>query len=158
MRYITLASLVLLTSSTVAAQHVDLTTLPLASGDRIQVTLNGIHIAGRIAEILPTRLVLDQTIIEVSTIERIDKVGDPLTNGIYWGAALGLWTSSATLPGHLITNAVGGAYCRDGGTKIVCIAAFTAASAAVGGLIDRARVGRATIFVQPSRLGVTLRW
>ena len=65
---------------------------PLAPGDRVDVTDDRHTIRGRIAELTSDSLVLvnddGRRRLPLPSVQRIDRVGDPLWNGTAIGAAL----------------------------------------------------------------------
>ena len=89
---------------------------------------SGTTIEGRLTAIDPGTLGIDGVTLESASIIRVDRVGDPIWNGLAIGAAFGALVaipSRPTLAGGTVTAAI---------------------FSAIGGTIDQAIVGRKTVY------------
>jgi hypothetical protein len=137
------------------------TGIPVKAGDTVTVVAtDGAQITGRISEVARRFLIVAGQHIAPERALRIERVGDPIWNGVRNGALFGLAFFKLTFPGALIMNA---AIDRDcvADRRLSCVVAMVGASAAIGGLSDKLRVGRKTVFlngaVQQPRLSVAPR-
>ena len=120
--------------------------IELSVGDPVVISRpDAADVVGRISLISDTHLIVKGHQIEPTPDLHIDRFGDPVVNGLYRGAAIGLMVGRVTLPGQLMMNAAFGATCHERG-RLRCIAGITAVSAALGGVVDRLRVERTRVF------------
>jgi hypothetical protein len=113
-------------------------------GDDVEVTSrSGETVRGRVAEISGTTLRMygsrgTTDVVEADTL-RIDRLGDPIRQGLGIGAAVGGGVGAAMVAGC-------GGYCDGGGKKAGVVLAAAGIGAGIGALVDLAIRGRTRVF------------
>lgn len=123
-----------------AQGQTDFAATTLEPGDDVRVTQpSGLQLNGVVTGVSPTVLTVDRYPIQPEQELRVERSGDPLWNGF----AIGFVT------GSVLGASIGRRGCFHGSTA-GCVAKPGLVFGAIGALIDRARVGRTTVFLGES--------
>lgn len=129
---------------TPAHAQTDFSGIPLAVGDSVHVVFGDrTETSGRVSHLSPTSIGVGDDTFTADTVQRLERRGDPLWNGVVSGALAG------AAAGVLFTGRSG---CHGGANALPCTAKPALVFGAVGLLIDRGRVGRQVVFSAPAPL------
>jgi hypothetical protein len=118
--------------------------MSVRSGDDLDVTTrSGETLRGRVAEVSGTTLRMHGRTGAIQVVEahtlRIDRLGDPIWQGLAIGVAIGGGAGAAALAGCK-------GYCGGGGQKTAVVLTAAGIGAGVGALVDLAIRGRTRVF------------
>ncbi len=117
----------------------------LGVGDRVFVTRPGEpEIDGRVQTVDNNSLVIDGRTIQLDPDTLVEREGDSLFNGAFWGFSIGVVAGAATLPGYLAYDLVGADSCREG-PRARCMLGTGLVYAAIGAAIDAMHKGRTVV-------------
>jgi hypothetical protein len=128
-------AVVLLTAADAEAQA-DFSGLQARPGDQVWVTTaGGVEVSGKIADVQPRLLTIEQHRFEPEPGLRIERAGDSLLNGIVIGGAVGA-VIGATVAAEACLHT----------SNVRCVIGGVIGYGALGALIDWLRTGRTVIF------------
>ena len=129
-----------------AHAQTDFTAVTLAPGDVVRVTQpTGEQLTGVVTDLSPTLLTIGGVALKPEPGLRVERSGDSIWNGLGIGFVAGA-VLGASFPRR---------GCFDGAT-LGCVVAPGLVFGALGALLDRARVGRTTVFIGKRSTSATL--